>query len=55
MKIVCIGRNYVEHIHELNNEVPEEPVIFIKPDSALLRNNAPFFIPDFSKEVHFAV
>ncbi len=55
MKIVCIGRNYVEHIHELNNEVPEEPVIFIKPDSALLRNNAPFFIPDFSKEVHFEV
>jgi acylpyruvate hydrolase len=55
MKIVCIGRNYVEHIHELNNEVPEEPVIFIKPDSALLRNNAPFFIPDFSKDVHFEV
>ncbi len=55
MKIVCIGRNYVEHIHELNNEVPEEPVIFIKPDSALLRNNAPFFIPDFSKDVHYEV
>ncbi len=55
MKIICIGRNYSEHIKELNNETPDEPVIFIKPDSALLRNNAPFFIPDFSTEVHFEV
>lgn len=55
MKIICIGRNYSEHIKELNNETPEEPVIFIKPDSALLRNNAPFFIPDFSNEVHHEV
>jgi len=52
MKIVCIGRNYVEHIHELNNDIPDEPVIFIKPDTALLRNNAPFFIPDFTSDVH---
>lgn len=53
MKIVCIGRNYSEHIRELNNEVPEEPVIFIKPDNALLRNNAPFYIPDFTQDVHY--
>ena len=55
MKIICIGRNYLKHIEELENVVPEEPVIFIKPDSALLRNNAPFFIPEFSKEVHYEV
>jgi len=55
MKIICIGRNYAEHIRELNNEIPDEPVIFIKPDSALLRNNAPFFIPEFSKDVHYEV
>ena len=55
MKIICVGRNYLKHIEELENVVPEEPVIFIKPDSALLRNNAPFFIPEFSKEVHYEV
>jgi 2-keto-4-pentenoate hydratase/2-oxohepta-3-ene-1,7-dioic acid hydratase in catechol pathway len=55
MKIICIGRNYAEHIRELNNEIPDEPVIFIKPDSALLRNNAPFFIPEFSNDVHYEV
>ena len=55
MKIICIGRNYTEHIKELNNENPEEPVIFIKPDTALLRNNNPFFIPDFSRDVHHEV
>jgi 2-keto-4-pentenoate hydratase/2-oxohepta-3-ene-1,7-dioic acid hydratase in catechol pathway len=55
MKIICIGRNYDAHIRELNNEVPEEPVIFIKPDTALLRNNNPFFIPDFSNEIHHEV
>lgn len=55
MKIICIGRNYTEHIKELNNEIPEEPVIFIKPDTALLRNNNPFFIPDFSTDVHHEV
>ncbi|WP_299584129.1 fumarylacetoacetate hydrolase family protein [uncultured Sunxiuqinia sp.] len=53
MKIICIGRNYSEHVRELNNEIPDEPVIFMKPDSALLRNNDPFYIPDFSQEVHY--
>ncbi len=53
MKIICIGRNYREHAMELKNEVPSEPVIFMKPDSALLRNNEPFYIPDFSNEVHY--
>ena len=55
MKIICVGRNYQKHIEELQNEKPTEPVIFIKPDSALLRNNAPFFIPDFTNEVHYEV
>lgn len=53
MKIICIGRNYGEHIRELNNEVPDEPVVFMKPDSALLRNNEPFYIPEFSNDVHY--
>lgn len=53
MKIICIGRNYSDHAKELNNEVPAEPVVFIKPDSAVLRNNAPFYIPDFSKQIHY--
>lgn len=55
MKIICIGRNYTEHIEELGNDRPEEPVIFMKPDSALLRNNDAFYIPDFSKDVHHEV
>ncbi len=53
MKIICIGRNYREHAHELNNPVPKEPVIFMKPDTALLRNNEPFYYPDFSQEIHY--
>ena len=53
MKIICIGRNYSEHVRELNNEIPDEPVIFMKPDSALLRNNEAFYIPDFSKDLHY--
>ena len=53
MKILCIGRNYSEHIKELKNEVPDEPVIFLKPDTAILRNNAPFYYPDFSQDIHF--
>lgn len=53
MKIICIGRNYREHAKELNNPVPLEPVFFMKPDSALLRNNFPFFIPEFSQEIHY--
>ncbi|TRX62966.1 fumarylacetoacetate hydrolase family protein [Carboxylicivirga sp. M1479] len=55
MKILCIGRNYVKHIEELNNQMPTEPVIFAKPDSALLLKNKPFFIPDFAKEFHHEV
>jgi len=55
MRIFAIGRNYVEHIKELNNEKPDEPVIFTKPDTAILRNNAPFYYPDFSKDVHHEV
>lgn len=55
MRIFAIGRNYAEHIKELNNERPDEPVIFTKPDTALLRNNAPFYYPDFSTDVHYEV
>ncbi len=53
MKIICIGRNYAKHAKELQNEVPEEPVIFLKPDTALLRNNDPFFIPEFAEDFHY--
>lgn len=53
MKIICVGRNYVEHIAELNNERPEEPVLFIKPDTALLGKEFPFVIPDFSQDIHY--
>ncbi len=52
MKIICIGRNYVAHAHELNNDVPDKPVFFMKPDSALVIANRPFFYPEFSKDVH---
>ena len=55
MKIICIGRNYTEHISELNNERPDEPVIFLKPDTAVLLKKQPFFIPDFSDDVHYEV
>ena len=55
MRIFAIGRNYAEHIKELNNERPDEPVIFTKPDTAILRNNAPFYYPDFSKDIHHEV
>jgi acylpyruvate hydrolase len=55
MKIICIGRNYVAHIQELKNEMPEEPIFFMKPDSALLRNNDPFYIPDWTNEVHHEI
>lgn len=53
MKIICIGRNYAKHVKELSNEVSENPVIFLKPDTALLRNNQPFFIPDFANDFHY--
>ncbi len=55
MKIICIGRNYVSHARELNNEVPDEPVFFMKPDSSLLRNNDPFYLPEWTKEVHHEI
>ena len=53
MKIICIGRNYRKHIEELNNEKPNSPVIFIKPDSSIILKNQPFFIPDFTNDVHY--
>ena len=55
MKIIAIGRNYIDHAKELNNPVPKEPMIFLMPDSALLRNNQPFFYPDFSNDIHYEV
>ncbi len=55
MKIICIGRNYVDHIKELNNERPSEPVIFLKPDTSVLANDAPFYIPEFSSEIHHEI
>ncbi|WP_020603573.1 fumarylacetoacetate hydrolase family protein [Spirosoma spitsbergense] len=55
MKIICVGRNYVEHIKELNNEQPEDPVIFMKPETAVPLKNEPFFYPDFSQDVHHEV
>ena len=55
MKIIAIGRNYAEHIAELNNETPDEPVIFTKPDTALLRNNDDFYYPEFSRDIHYEV
>jgi 2-keto-4-pentenoate hydratase/2-oxohepta-3-ene-1,7-dioic acid hydratase in catechol pathway len=55
MKIIAIGRNYIDHAKELNNPVPKEPMFFLMPDSALLRNNQPFFYPDFSKDIHYEV
>ena len=52
MKIICIGRNYADHAKELGNSIPKEPVIFLKPDTALLPKKNPFFIPDFSDDLH---
>ena len=53
MKIFCVGRNYAEHAKELGNAVPEEPVIFMKPKTALMQSNAPFYYPEFSNELHY--
>ncbi|HPE58173.1 MAG TPA: fumarylacetoacetate hydrolase family protein [Bacteroidales bacterium] len=53
MKIICIGRNYVEHARELNNPLPEAPVFFMKPDTSLVIRNRPFFYPEFSKDIHY--
>ncbi|MDG1730134.1 MAG: fumarylacetoacetate hydrolase family protein [Algibacter sp.] len=55
MKLICIGRNYTEHIIELQNEKPTDPVVFLKPDTAILLKKQPFFIPDFSDDVHYEV
>jgi 2-keto-4-pentenoate hydratase/2-oxohepta-3-ene-1,7-dioic acid hydratase in catechol pathway len=55
MKIICIGRNYSDHIAELKNDRPTEPVVFLKPDTAILLHKQPFFIPAFSKDVHHEV
>ncbi|XLS28201.1 fumarylacetoacetate hydrolase family protein [Flavobacteriaceae bacterium M23B6Z8] len=55
MKLICIGRNYTEHINELKNEKPENPVIFMKPDSAILPKQQDFYLPDFSNDVHYEV
>lgn len=55
MKIFCVGRNYSDHAKELGNAVPENPVIFSKPDTALIKNNEPFYLPDFSNDVHHEV
>lgn len=53
MKILCIGRNYRAHALEMNNPLPVKPVVFLKPDSAIIKNNKPFFIPEFSSNVHY--
>ena len=53
MKIIAIGRNYIDHAKELNNPVPQEPIFFLKPDTALVNNNDPFFYPDFSNDIHY--
>ncbi|AWI25918.1 fumarylacetoacetate hydrolase family protein [Flavobacterium pallidum] len=55
MKLICIGRNYAKHIQELQNERPEEPVVFIKPDSAILLKQHPFVIPEFSDDIHHEI
>ena len=53
MKIICVGRNYADHIRELDNQRPSNPVLFLKPDSSLILKNRPFFIPEFSDEIHY--
>ncbi len=53
MKIICVGRNYADHIKELNNKKPKEPVLFLKPQTAIINKGQPFFIPSFSNEVHY--
>ena len=55
MKIICIGLNYRQHAREMNRPVPAEPVVFLKPDSSLLKNNKPFFLPGFSSNIHYEV
>ena len=55
MKIICIGLNYRKHANELGWPIPDEPVVFLKPDSSILKNNKPFFLPDFSANIHYEV
>lgn len=55
MKIIAVGRNYAEHAKELNNEIPESPVIFMKPETAVLKDNKPFYHPDFSEDIHHEI
>src|SRR5690606_33735786 len=55
MKVVAVGRNYVDHANELKNPIPTEPVIFLKLDTALLKENRDFYYPDFSKDIHYEV
>ena len=55
MKIICIGRNYADHARELGNQVPSEPVVFLKPQSAILSHKHPIYIPDWTQEVHHEV
>ncbi|MBL7936958.1 MAG: fumarylacetoacetate hydrolase family protein [Bacteroidia bacterium] len=55
MKIICIGRNYAEHAKEMKSEVPTEPVFFMKPDTALLKDSEPFYYPDFTKDLHHEI
>ena len=55
MKVIAIGRNYAAHAKELNNPLPAAPVIFLKPDTAVLKDNKPFYIPDFSSDIHYEV
>ena len=53
MKIICVGRNYIDHAKELNNPIPKTPVLFLKPETAIIPKKNPFFLPDFSDDVHF--
>jgi len=53
MKVIAIGRNYVDHAKELNNPIPQEPVVFMKPDTALLKDNKDFYYPEFSNDIHY--
>lgn len=53
MKIICIGRNYSEHAKELKNEIPDKPVVFLKPQTALLKDNKPFYIPEWTSDLHY--
>lgn len=55
MKIICVGRNYKDHAKELNNPIPKKPMLFLKPGTALLVNNKPFYYPSFSKQIHYEV